>query len=138
MYADKQAMIDRYGNDELIQLTDRAMAGVIDDTVLDRALEDADGEINGYLSSRFSAPINPVPTTLVRIACDMARYYLYDDNATDQVTKRYNDAVKFLKGVADGSISIGVSAAGEKPESESLPEFESGGNTFNRKDTSFI
>ncbi|HHO59909.1 MAG TPA: DUF1320 domain-containing protein, partial [Thiotrichales bacterium] len=90
-------MIDRFGNDEMIQLTDRSMAGVIDDTVLNRALEDADGEINGYLGSRFTTPVSPVPTTLLRIACDMARYYLYDDNATDQVTKRYNDSIKFLK-----------------------------------------
>ena len=138
MYASKQDMIDRFGNDEMIQLTDRSMAGVIDDTVLNRALEDADGEINGYLGSRFTTPVSPVPTTLLRIACDMARYYLYDDNATDQVTKRYNDSIKFLKDIAKGDVSIGIDTLGSTPESSDIPSFESGGNVFNRNDKSFI
>ena len=138
MYATKQDMIDRYGEDEVIQLTDRSMLGVIDDTVLNHALKDADGEINGYLASRYDAPINPVPTTIIRVTCDMARYYLYDDSATDQVTKRYNDAVKFLKSIASGEVSIGIDATGAEPESGNVAEFESGGNVFNRSDKSFI
>lgn len=137
-YCTEQDLIDRYGETELIQLTDHDNLGGIDGDVLNRAIADADGEIDGYLSGRFSAPISPIPKTLVRIACDIARYYLYDDQAPDHITKRYDDAVKFLKGVAAGQISIGVDEVGAKPTSQNTATMESGGNVFNRKDTSFI
>lgn len=137
-YCTLQDLIERYSSDELIQLTDDTNVGEIDESVVAQAIADADGEIDGYLSGKFAAPITPIPKPLVRIACDIARYYLYDDGATDQVTKRYNDAIAFLKGVAKGDITIGVTAAGEKPASQNTVRLESGGNVFNRKDKSFI
>lgn len=138
MYCTEEDMIHRFGEDELIQLTDKNNVGGLNTDVLTRAISDANAEIEGYLSSRYSAPVTPVPTTLVRVACDIARYYLYDDMATEHVSKRYNDAVAFLKGVARGDISIGISVEGEKPASKNTVQLESGGNVFNRKDKSFI
>ena len=136
-YCTQQDLIDRYGEAELIQLTDRERVGEINTEVLDRAISDADGEIDGYLS-KFSRPISPVPKVLMRIACDITRFYLYDDQATEHVEKRYFNAVKFLQGVARGEISIGVDAAGAAPESDNSPEMQSGGNVFNRSDNGFI
>lgn len=138
MYCTQEDMIKRFGEAELIQLTDHDNVGELNTDVLTRAISDANAEIEGYLSSRYSAPVTPVPTTLVRVACDIARYYLYDDMATEHVSKRYNDAVAFLKGVARGDISIGISVEGEKPASKNTVQLESGGNVFNRKDKSFI
>lgn len=137
-YCTLQDLRDRYGDDELIQLTDRANLGTIDQAVIDRAISDADGEIDSYLGGRFDAPLDPVTKSLTRIACDITRYYLYDDAATDTVSKRYDDAVKFIKAIGKGDISIGVDASGAAQESESLATMESGGNVFNRKDKSFI
>lgn len=116
-YATQQNMIDRFGEQELIQLTDRAtpQTDAIVTAVLDRALADADAEINGHLSAKFTLPLDPVPTVMERLACDIARYYLYDDRVTDAVKDRFNNAVKFLKGVVSGEISIGVDAASEAP-----------------------
>lgn len=138
MYCTEEDMIHRFGEDELIQLTDKNNVGGLNTDVLTRAISDANAEIEGYLSSRYSAPVTPVPTTLVRVACDIARYYLYDDMTTEHVSKRYNDSVAFLKGVARGDISIGISVEGEKPASKNTVQLESGGNVFNRKDKSFI
>lgn len=138
MYCTQQDMIVRFGEAELIQLTDNDNVGELNTDVLTRAISDANAEIEGYLSSRYSAPVTPVPTTLVRVACDIARYYLYDDMATEHVSKRYNDSVAFLKGVARGDISIGISVEGEKPASKNTVKMESGGNVFNRDDKSFI
>lgn len=137
-YCTLQDLTDRYSQEELIQLSDRINAGVIDMDVINRAIADADGEIDGYLAGRYAAPITPVPKSLVRIGCELARYYLYDDGATEQVSKRYNDAVKFLVGVGKGDISIGVTAAGEKPTSQNTVQMTSGGNVFNRNDKSFL
>ncbi len=138
-YCTKQNLIDRYGEDELIQRTDRAGLGVIDDTVLDRCIADADGEIDGYLSPKYGAPLAVVPKVIERIACAITRYYLYDDSVTDQVAALYKDAIAFLKGVANGTVSIGIDAVGAEPvKSGDTVQMDSGGRIFGRDDTSFI
>ncbi len=137
-YCPQQDLIDRFSEDEMISLTDHAGTGEINTDVLNRAISDAKGEIDGYLGGRFSLPINPVPELLVHRACDIARYCLYDDNATVHITERYKNAVKFLEGVASGKNSIGIDSAGAKPSSNNTAQMQSGGNVFNRKDTSFI
>jgi len=138
-YCTKQNLIDRYSESELIQLTDRAAQGVIDDTVLDRCIADADGEIDGYLSPKYGAPLAVVPKAIERIACAITRYYLYDDNVTDQVATLYKDAIAFLKGVANGTISIGIDAVGAKPtKSSNTVQMESGGREFGRDKNGYI
>jgi phage gp36-like protein len=137
-YCTEQDLIDAFGEDELIRLTDRDSIGAIDSAVLARAQSSAEGEIDGYLISRFGAPVNPAPKVLVRICCDITRYYLYDDMATDQVTKRYDDAVKFLKAVAKGELHLGVDGNGDKPASSNLAQMETGGHVFGRDDSGFM
>ena len=107
-YASQQDMVDRFGNDELIQLTDRANIGVIDATVVARALGDADAEINGYLAAQYALPLASVPAVLVRLACDIARYQISADRVTESVRDRYKDAVAFLKSLSKGEAQLGV------------------------------
>lgn len=138
-YCTKQMLIDRYSESELIQLTDHAALGVIDVTVLDRCIADADGEIDGYLSPKYGAPLVTVPKSIERIACAITRYYLYDDSVTDQVATLYKDAITFLKGVANGTISIGINAVGAEPiKSSDTVQMESGGRVFGRDKNGFI
>jgi len=137
-YCTLQDLRDRYGDDELIQLTDRANIGTINESVINRAIADADGEIDGYLGGRFNVPADPITKSLVRVACDISRYYLYDDAATDTVKDRYKNAIAFVKAIGKGDISIGVNADGDAQESESLAIMQSGGSVFNRNDKSFI
>lgn len=111
-YATKQDLIDRVGAEELIQLTDRSGAGDIDDEVIARALADADADINGYLAARATLPLTaPYPPLLVRLACTLAHYYLYVQ-PNEAVTNRYKAAVKTLEGLSDGTVSLGLDAAG--------------------------
>ena len=111
-YAVKQDMIDRFAESELVQLTDRTGAAVaINDVALSRALSDADAEIDGYLMGRYTLPLANSPRMLIGIACDVARYRLYDDRVTEQVSKRYDDAVKLLRLIGEGKISIGPNSS---------------------------
>lgn len=111
-YAVKQDMIDRFAESELVQLTDRSGTAVaINDTVLARALSDADAEIDGYLMGRYTLPLANTPRMLTSVACDIARYRLYDDRVTEQVEKRYDDAVKLLRLIGEGKISIGPNSS---------------------------
>ena len=105
-YATQADLTDRFGAVELAQLTDRASGQVIDTAVLDRALADADAEINSYLASRYALPLASTPTVLVRLAADMARYRLYDDRVTEAVRARYQDAVSLLKRLASGEVRL--------------------------------
>lgn len=112
-YASQQNLIDRFGEDELIQLTDRASLDAIDATVVARALADADAEINGYLSTRYTLPLSPVPAVLEKLACDIARYQLFENAVTEIVKERYENAIRFLKDVAAGKVTLGVDGNGD-------------------------
>jgi phage gp36-like protein len=129
-YAVQQDLVDRFGNDELVELTNRAGGATIDATVVAKALADADDEINGYLATRYALPLVTVPLILKRLACDIARYFLYEDRATEIVTQRYKDAVSYLKGVSAGKASIGADSAGAEPSQSQGPKVDANDRTF--------
>jgi phage gp36-like protein len=114
-YATQADLEARFGADELTQLTDRVGAGVPDAAIVARALADADAEIDGYLASRYALPLATVPPVLVRIACDIARYRLWEDRASEEVRRRYEDARRMLESIARGQVSLGLPAASSAP-----------------------
>lgn len=109
-YATRQSMIDQYGEDELIALTDRTGADVIDETRLQSALDDAAAEINGWIAKRVTLPLDPVPRSLGRHARAIAYFLLFDQRGTRNIPEardRYDDAIAWLKSVARGEVSLG-------------------------------
>ncbi len=110
-YCTKAQLIDRFGETELRQRTDRAGTGAINDAVLAQAIADADAEINGYLTA-YPLPLAIVPANFARIACDITRYYLYDDAVIAAVKDRYDSAIKYLAQIAGGKISIAPDTSG--------------------------
>lgn len=121
-YATKSSMLARFVFDELVQLTDLADTGEIDDLVLFEALQAADAEIDTYLGQRYALPLDNVPLNLERIACDIARYRLHRDGASESVRQRYTDARAFLRDVAKGAVQIGVNASQAAPTASALPD----------------
>lgn len=118
-YAVQQDMIDRFGEAEIIAITDRTGAGIIDATVLDQALADADDSINVYLVERYTLPLSTVPTVLVRLACDLARFNLYAEAPTEEVRNRRNDAITLLGQIAINKAGLGLD---EPAPSGGLPQ----------------
>ena len=96
--ADKQAMIERFGERELAMLTDHENGVAIDDSVLNLALNDASDEAQSYLRGAGIIIVNP-PKALVLKVCDIARYYLYENAVTEIVRERYQQAILWLKAV---------------------------------------
>lgn len=131
-YCTKQDLIDRFGETEVGRLSDRSMQGIIDDAVLDQVVADADAEIDGYLAGRYRLPLASVPVLLRRIACNLVRFYLYTTAAPEDVRAAYDDAVKSLRGIARGEISLGLDAVGGKQPSLGGVEIKSGGKVFGR------
>lgn len=137
-YCSQQDLIDRFDENELIQLTDRDNLGAINTAVLGQAIADARAEIDGYLAGRHDLPLASVPVVLVRSACDIARYYLYDNAVTEQVEKRYDAVIRFLEQVSRGKISLGVDSSGAAPEPSDGAQMQSGGRIFGRDDDGFL
>lgn len=100
-YASRTDLESRYGATELLQRESVLPAGAVD-----RALADADVEIDGYLATRYTVPLNPVPGNATRVAAAIARYRLLGDAATDLARKEYDDARAWLKDVAAGRVQI--------------------------------
>ena len=84
--------------------------------IIEAAIEDADGEIDGYLGKRYRVPLSPVPKVINKFSKDIAIYNLYSRVGIDEGTEeknylnRYNAAIKFLTLVAEGKVSIGTEA----------------------------
>jgi len=99
---------------ELIELTDDAGAGAVDATAVARAVADADAEIDSYCGSRYTLPFSPVPVMIRKLSVDIAVYNLFSRRAilkiSDERQKRYDNAVRFLRDVARGLISLGADA----------------------------
>lgn len=79
------------------------------------AIADADAEIDGYLSKRYSVPYTEPPAVLKKFSKDIAAYNLVSRKGVNEndpektYLTRYNSAIKFLTMVAEGKIDIGAS-----------------------------
>lgn len=116
-YATLQQLTDRYGTAMLVDLTDRAVVatGVIDTSVVDRALADADELINGYLFKRYTLPLATVPGLITVIAAGIAIWALHIGTPNEKITEDYKAAMRNLDNIAKGT--VGIPAAGVEPSS---------------------
>jgi phage gp36-like protein len=123
--------------ERIIELTDDAESGAVDQGVLNEAIAQADAEIDGYLGERYSVPLATVPSVIRKLSVDMAVYHLYSRRAEDipETRKdRYRHAVRFLEGVARGTVSLGVAPVPSAPTDSSAETNKStDGNVFTRE-----
>ena len=108
MYCGLQDLIDRFGELELVQLTDFDGYQSVNTVILDQSIADAESEINSYLRQRYALTLFINPPELVAIACDITRFRLMRDGASDAVTKRYELAVSFLKNLSSGKAVLPI------------------------------
>ncbi len=137
MYATLQDMQSRFGID-LLRVAAVPGTDTLDEAVITQALADASSLIDGYLAGRYPLPLAHVPTALVPICCDIARHRLYGEQSPEQIGKRYDAALSFLKSVGKGELALGLAADGEQLESQNLAELQSDGRVFGRQSGGFI
>jgi len=135
-YATQQDLIDRYGEQELIELTDRAdpPTGAIDATVVSKRIADADAIIDSYLGARYKLPLSSVPEILVGISCTIARKKLYADAPLDEVINDDKDAMRMLRDISNGTAKLEVAGVESAADTTGAPVLNSGAQVFN-KDT---
>lgn len=114
-YASQADLVERFGEQMIIDLSDRAdpPADAIDAAVVARALTDADAVINGYLTARYALPLASTPALVRDLALPIACYKLHRDTVSAKVLKDYDDALKELVKIASGTIKLDV--AGMEP-----------------------
>ena len=108
-------------------------------SLIESAIADADAEINGYLSKRYSPPFREPPAVLRKFSKDIAAYNLVsrkginEDDPEKTYLTRYNSAIKFLTMVAEGKIDIGTSEdnVGQATAAEGF-HFQSSRRLFSR------
>lgn len=129
-YATVQDMIDRFGEQEMISLTDEANVAVQSEPV-ERALADAQAMVDSYVGRIYRLPlagcVKPAPTEgnlaatvkvphplLTRLVCDVARYYLYDNLAPEhEVAGRFKAAERQLVAIGEGRAGLSCPWGGE-------------------------
>ena len=104
-------LLAQLSNAQLIQLTDDAKTGSVDTDKVDKAIADAEAEVNGYVATKHSVPLaSPIPDLIKKLAIDITIYNLYRrrQRTPEDVRTAYEDAVKKLEGIARGLITLGV------------------------------
>jgi len=137
-YCTEQDMVDRYGDSEMIQLTDRDDLGIIDSSLVTMSIENASAVMDGYIGSRYALPLINPPRVLELYCADIARYHLYDDRVTEAVERNHVTAMSFLKQVSEGRVKLGLSDSGDKPKANEGAQMTSGGRVMGRADNGFL
>lgn len=123
-YATVADLVARFGELELIQLTDvtNIPPSTIDTPRVEVKLADAAAFVDGYVGQVYRLPLTGcakpatvpggeveyvAPPVITRLTCDLARYYLYDDLAPEnEVYRRYKAAVRELEAIANGGAEL--------------------------------
>lgn len=144
-YATVADMVARYGERELILLTDvtNIPPSTIDTDRVETKLADAAAFVDGYVGQVYRLPLagcaKPLtvpggeveyvaPPVVTRLTCDLARYYLYDDLAPEnEVYRRYKAAVRELEAIAAGAAQLACPWGGS-PGALIGADAQSGGN----------
>jgi len=102
-YVTPQDYLDRYGYEQALKLTnlDNPQATTIDSLKLQKACDDANNLIAAYVP-----PLTTVPPLLVRLGAQIANRFLHIFDPPENVIEEYNEAMRILREIAAGKISL--------------------------------
>jgi phage gp36-like protein len=100
-YCTEQDLIDRGWGEEVASLSDKTgeLGGEINTEILDQAISDACAKIDSYLVGLVALPIATPSPYVIRCACDITRFYLYDIGVIPNVRLAYEEAIAFFEQV---------------------------------------
>jgi phage gp36-like protein len=103
-YVVQADLLQRMTLKQLTQLTDDALVGSPDATVVDGVLEEASGKVDGYCRNKYATPLQ-ASDQVTAIARDIAVYLLFSrrpGQISADVRQRYEDAIALLKDISVG------------------------------------
>lgn len=107
-YATPDDMVTMFGEPHMRALTDidDVAAGQVVTERLQRALETATGEVDGYLVGRYALPLATVPSMVRTHVICLARYHLMGSSPDDRATADRKAAVSYFEKVASGALPL--------------------------------
>lgn len=129
-YCTQDDLIDLFGRDEVVQLTDRDGDNDPDTAYLDQVLADTDAEMDAYLRVRYALPLSATPVRLRAVACDIARYRLYPLAVPEAVRQRYEDSRMYLKDVAAGRAELDLATPPDPSADAASPAYDAPDRVF--------
>lgn len=114
-YATRDDITSRHGEDMLLRIADRDGDDVVDDDAVNLALESASSEIDSYVATRYPVPLSSPSAMVTQVCVDIAVYRLASSESalTEEMRKRYDDAIKWLQAVAKGDAAIVTPSTGD-------------------------
>jgi phage gp36-like protein len=110
MYATLDDMLIPVASAELVQVTDDARTGTVNEDRVDWALDAASREIDAYIAVRYGLPLAETPEVLKAYCIAIARYKLHERKATipDSVKLGYDNATRALRDLAAGKAVLDI------------------------------
>lgn len=125
-YATKADVDTLYGPRVLEVIADRDRDGQVDEASVTRAMTEATGEIESYISKRYTIPLNPVPPLIRRVCVDIAVYHLAGVTGatmTNEIRARYERAIGLLRDISGGRAGLGAYDPGNGDPPKQTPTF---------------
>lgn len=101
-YIDSTDYAERFTQRELQQLLQTAGGSL----KLEAAVSDASETVDSYLAAipgrAFTLPLPVPPAKIKGVTADIARYELWAQNASEEVQRRYDQAIAYLKDLVAG------------------------------------
>lgn len=111
-YCTQVDILDQISETELIALSDDESTGDINPDIVDRAIADADAEIDPYLMAKYTLPLTSGLDIIRKLSVDIAIYNLFGRRSNpmpENRDRRYNAAIAMLTHLAKGTIALGDS-----------------------------
>lgn len=124
----------RFGAREILEASDREGLGERDDAVAQAAIDRAEAVLEAHCRGRYTLPLSTTGALEQGLVADIARYYLHENRAPEEVEGRYKSAMNTLGAIARGDVRLdaaqvtGSSAAG-------APQFTGGTPVMGRDNT---
>lgn len=136
-YTTLERLLERMPQSVLVDLTDESEAGVIDEAMIDRAIGDADTEIDSSIGKRYATPVDPVPALLARLSLDLAIEILYSRRShvatPEAVVRAAKNARTLLANIAANKADIpGIQEADRSGTSAAGASFNASDRLFSR------
>lgn len=112
-YCTLEQLTERYTEQLLLQLTDRATppVGTIDSAAVDRAIANAEAEIDSYLAAKYQLPLADVPAVVTDLAQIIAIYKLHPYSPDPKIKDDYDQAMKRLGDISTGKAKLPIAGA---------------------------
>lgn len=120
MYSTLEDIQASITEDNLLMIAGKDQDGkrVIDTEIVNNAIEAADGEIDGYLSEKYSVPLSTTDKIINNLSVQLAIGWLY--SRTVSIPEEIDNSVKNARGILDKLSSGKLSLESQKTSVSSV------------------